>query len=79
VATGSRIGPALTVSYNQDAAIVTFDAAGHLIIAQDGGLWHWNIDLAYLMHQACAIAGRNFTPQEWADLHTSRPYLATCN
>jgi enterochelin esterase-like enzyme len=31
------------------------------IIAQDGGLWHWNIDLAYLMHQACAIAGRAST------------------
>jgi hypothetical protein len=31
------------------------------------------------MHQACAIAGRNLTPQEWADLHTGRPYLATCN
>jgi WD40 repeat protein/DNA-binding SARP family transcriptional activator/energy-coupling factor transporter ATP-binding protein EcfA2 len=79
VATGNPIGPALTVSYNHDPVIATFDAAGHLIIAQDGGLWRWNIDLAYLMHQACAIAGRNFTPQEWADLHTSRPYLTTCN
>ena len=87
VATGDQIGPALTASYtpfytpfyNQNPAIVAFDAAGHLIIARDGGLWRWNIDLAYLMHQACTIAGRNLTAEEWADLHTARPYLAACN
>jgi WD40 repeat protein len=80
VATGNQVGPAFTAPYNQPASLVGFDAAGHLILATpDGGFWRWNIDLAYLMHQACAIAGRNLTPQEWTDLHTGRPYLATCN
>ena len=79
VATGVQLGPALAASYTQQAAYVTFDAAGHLIVAtQDGGLWRWDIELAYLLHQACAIAGRNLTTQEWADLHTGRPYLAAC-
>ena len=79
VATGDRIGPPLVASYNQRPSLASFDAAGHLIVATlDGGLWRWNIDLAYLLHQACAIAGRNLTTQEWADLHTGRPYLAAC-
>jgi len=79
VTSGNRIGPALAASYHQQPSIVTFDAAGHLIIStQDGGLWRWNIDLPYLLHKACAIAGRNLTTQEWADLHTGRPYVAAC-
>ncbi|HEU0285976.1 MAG TPA: WD40 repeat domain-containing protein, partial [Nocardioidaceae bacterium] len=80
VATGVQIGPALAASYTQQASYVSFDAAGHLIVAtQDGGLWRWNIDLAYLMRQACAIAGRNLTAQEWADLHTGHPYVTACD
>jgi len=80
VATGDQIGPALTTSYNQQPSTVTFDGAGHLIVATtDGGLWRWNIDVAYLLHQACAIAGRNLTTQEWNNLHTGRPYLTACD
>jgi WD40 repeat protein len=79
VATGDRIGPPLVASYNQRPSLASFDAARHLIVAtQDGGLWRWNIDLAHLLRQACAIAGRNLTTQEWADLHTAHPYLTAC-
>ena len=79
VATSDRIGPPLVVSYNQQASFASFDGAGHLIVAtQDGGLWRWNIDLPYLLRQACAIAGRNLTTREWADLHTAHPYLTAC-
>jgi WD40 repeat protein len=79
VATGTQVGPALIASYNQ-RAYVSFDAAGHLVVATvDGGLWRWNIDLGYLLHRACAIAGRNLTTQEWADLQTARPYLTACD
>jgi WD40 repeat protein len=79
VATGAQIGPVLTTSSTAQAAYLSFDAAGHLIAAtRDGGLWRWNISLPYLIHTACAIAGRNLTTQEWADLRTGRPYLAAC-
>jgi WD40 repeat protein len=79
VATGDQIGPAMTTSYNRRPSIVTFDGAARLIVAStDGGLWRWNIDLTHLLHQACAIAGRNLTRQEWENLHTGRPYLNAC-
>jgi hypothetical protein len=31
-----------------------------------------------MLDRACAIAGRNLTSQEWADLHTNRPYMKAC-
>ena len=79
VPTSDRVGPPLVASYNQQPSLASFDAAGHLIVATlDGGLWRWNIDLPYLLRQACAIAGRNLTTREWADLHTAHPYLTAC-
>ena len=79
MATGERIGPPLAASPNQEPTVVAFDAQGHLIVAtRDGGLWRWDISLPHLLHTACVIAGRNLTAQEWADLHTGRPYLTAC-
>lgn len=79
LATGDRIGPALTTASTQEPATVAFDAAGHLVVQKaDGGLWRWNISLPYLLRTACATAGRNLTIQEWAALHTGRPFLAAC-
>lgn len=78
VATGDQIGPPLKAMYNQ-RTIVRFDPTGDLIVATgDGGLWRWNVDVTSLLHRACTIAGRNLTAQEWAALHTGRPYLAAC-
>ena len=31
-----------------------------------------------MLDRACAIAGRNLTSQEWADLNTSHPYIKAC-
>jgi WD40 repeat protein len=78
MATGERIGPPLAASPNQEPTVVAF-AQGHLIVAtRDGGLWRWDISLPHLLRTACHIAGRNLTAQEWAALHTGRPYLAAC-
>jgi WD40 repeat protein len=78
VATGQHVGPPLVAASNQPAS-VRFDGAGNLIVStEDGGLWRWNVSLPAMLDRACAIAGRNLTSQEWADLHTNRPYIKAC-
>jgi DNA-binding beta-propeller fold protein YncE len=79
VATGEQVGPPLVAASNQPVS-VRFDGAGHLIVSTDnGGLWRWNVSLPAMLHRACGIAGRNLTFQEWADLHTGRPYVLACS
>jgi hypothetical protein len=57
-----------------------FRRAGNLIVSTaGGGLWRWNVSLPAMLHRACGIAGRNLTFQEWADLHTGRPYILACS
>jgi hypothetical protein len=78
VATGQQVGPPLVAASNQPASVL-FDGAGNLIVStEDGGLWRWNVSLPGMLDRACAIAGRNLTNQEWADLHTNHPYIKSC-
>ena len=78
VATGEQVGPPLVAASNQPVS-VRFGADGNLIVTtEDGGLWRWNVSLPAMLDRACAIAGRNLTSQEWADLHTNRPYVKAC-
>jgi WD40 repeat protein len=78
VATGEQVGPLLVTASNKPIT-VRFGAAGNLIMSSDdGGLWRWNVSLSAMMDRACAIAGRNLTTQEWADLHTNHPYIKAC-
>jgi DNA-binding SARP family transcriptional activator/WD40 repeat protein len=78
VATGEQVGPPLVAASNQPVSVL-FGAAGNLIVSsEDGGLWRWNVSLPAMLDRACAIAGRNLTSQEWADLHTNRPYSKAC-
>jgi WD40 repeat protein len=79
VATGQQIGPPLTTPANQEPTIVAFDTTGRLIVASpESGILLWDLSLPNLLHFACAIAGRNLTLQEWAALHTGRPYVQAC-
>ena len=78
VATGEQVGPPLVAASNQPVSVL-FGGAGNLIVStEDGGLWRWNVSRPAMLDRACAIAGRNLTSQEWADLHTGRPYIKAC-
>jgi WD40 repeat protein len=78
VASGQQVGPPLVAASNQPASVL-FDGAGNLIVStEDAGLWRWNVSLPAMLDRACAIAGRNLTSQEWADLHTNHPYIKAC-
>lgn len=46
-------------------------------LGDDGALILWNLDPAAVAAKACALAGRNLTPAEWAQ-HLGGPYRRTC-
>jgi WD40 repeat protein len=78
VATGQQVGPPLVAASNQPAGVLFGGAENLIVSTEEGGLWRWNVSLPAMLDRACAIAGRNLTSQEWADLHTNRPYMKAC-
>ena len=62
------------------AALARFTPDGtHLLIAyQSGGAILWNLDPAAWEAQACMVAGRNLTQDEWSQFLPDRPYETLC-
>jgi hypothetical protein len=42
------------------------------------GVRTWTVEPQRLLEHACAVAGRNLTQREWADVLPDRPYERTC-
>jgi WD40 repeat protein len=49
-----------------------------LAIDDQGNGFTWPMSLRAWEQRACAIAGRNFTRQEWTQLLTGQPYATAC-
>jgi WD40 repeat protein len=47
-------------------------------ITDRGEVLRWDIGVAALVDQACTLAGRNMTPQEWTRYMGAVPYRETC-
>jgi hypothetical protein len=84
-ATGQPYGPALLDPRNQQMTgmldSVTYNPDGNTLVSGDnsGRVFLWNIDPLAWREQACATAGRNMTPDEWAIyLPACQPYRKTC-
>jgi WD40 repeat protein len=45
---------------------------------QDGTVLLWDVAPASWRKRACAVAGRNLTPQEWDEFLPGRPFQAVC-
>jgi WD40 repeat protein len=45
---------------------------------QDGTVLLWDVAPASWLKRACAVAGRNLTPQEWDEFLPGRPFQAVC-
>jgi WD40 repeat protein len=74
-AIGDRIGP----SHLGSAQVVFADGGRRLVGYDSSGFLAVDLDPASWTAQACAIAGRNLTRAEWAELlGSSVPYEATC-
>ncbi len=49
-----------------------------LVVADDGTVTRWPVSLAAWEQHACAVAGRNFTREEWSRYVGNRPYANVC-
>jgi WD40 repeat protein len=54
------------------------DSSGLVVASVDGRTWTVDTRTSTWTERACAIAGRNLTPEEWRRFFPSRPYRATC-
>ncbi len=63
-----------------ETTYVWFDATGENVIvaSEDGGVWTFPSSPDDWAARACAIAGRNFSRDEWSELMGDRPYRTTC-
>jgi WD40 repeat protein/DNA-binding SARP family transcriptional activator/energy-coupling factor transporter ATP-binding protein EcfA2 len=62
------------------AAIPTFTGGSDVvtIAGYDGKRYRWDTRIAQTIAYACAMAGRNLTPDEWTQAFGNRPYEKTC-
>jgi hypothetical protein len=59
-----------TVGYGDDHTLV--------VAYEDGSVITFETDATAWEEHACAVAGRNLTPEEWRDAFGDRPYRETC-
>jgi WD40 repeat protein/DNA-binding SARP family transcriptional activator len=59
-----------TVGYRDDHTLV--------VAYEDGSIITFETDATAWEEHACAVAGRNLTPEEWRDAFGDRPYRETC-
>ena len=74
-----QIGAPL-IGPSQRWGMAAFDATGHTLATafQDGTVLLWDADPASWRKRACTVAGRDLTPQEWAEFLPGRPHQPPC-
>lgn len=56
----------------------TPDGSKLIVIYQDGKAFVWPVSLKAWQDHACAVAGRNFTREEWLRYVSGHSYTAVC-
>jgi WD40 repeat protein len=74
-----QIGAPL-IGPSQRWGMAAFDATGHTLATafQDGTVLLWDVDPLSWLERACAVAGRDLTPQEWDEFLPGRHYQPPC-
>jgi WD40 repeat protein len=69
------------VGQNPSAAVstVTPDGTGVIVATRDGAVYRLDTRFEQWTDFACAVAARNFTPQEWVTYFGDQPYRETCS
>jgi WD40 repeat protein len=78
IGSGKRIGAPLTGP--PGPTVAAFDPTGHTLATafNDGTVLLWDVDPASWLKQACAVAARRLTLQEWREFLPGRPYQPSC-
>ena len=72
-------GPALSTDQGSTASAVFEPDGNHLFVVDDAGNgFAWPMSLASWEHQACNVAGRNLSREEWSQLIVGRAYAPVC-
>jgi WD40 repeat protein len=72
-------GAALSTDPGTTSTAVFEPGGARLLAVNDhGDAFTWPMSLTAWEHQACAVAGRNLSRQEWSILATGRPYSTVC-
>jgi hypothetical protein len=63
-----------------ESSAAEFLPDGHTILVAtvDGDVYALDTRLERWIDHACAVAGRNLTPDEWREVFGDRPYRETC-
>ena len=59
-------------------ATITPGGSELVVVFSDGSGSVWPLSVSAWKSHACAVAGRNFTHEEWARLVHGEPYAPTC-
>jgi WD40 repeat protein/DNA-binding SARP family transcriptional activator len=78
IGSGKQIGVPLTGP--PGPAVAALDPTGHTLATafQEGTVLLWDTDPASWLKQACAVAGRHLTLEEWQEFLPGRPYHPSC-
>jgi WD40 repeat protein/tRNA A-37 threonylcarbamoyl transferase component Bud32 len=78
IATGGRIGPALTAGSRRAEVHLAPDGRHMLETHGNGQGAVWDVDPESWDRRACALANRTLTPEEWEEFLPGRPYEPAC-
>ena len=80
VATGTRIGPSLTVPFGRRTAMVDLSSDGRqlLLTLANGEGAVFDVGPESWARRACALANRALTREEWERFLPGRPYEPAC-